>query len=164
MNIAYRHRHVCTVLKHTSFSVSMNIACHHRHVCTVQKHLLFSVCFRTPSPFGSSAAVSSSHRNPPWSGTWAAWCACHEPAHLVLGEVLLRGSWTALGPSMPSTLGGTKTNVDYYGEPSVLRDHGDSGCCTPLALVAIQRVTSVEWRRPNVVALGHLVRLSRCAK
>ena len=34
--------------------------------------------------------------------------------------------------------------------------------CTPLALVAIQPVTSVEWRRPNVVALGHLVRLSRC--
>ena len=33
--------------------------------------------------------------------------------------------------------------------------------CTPLALVAIQHVTSVGWRRPNVVALGHLVRLSR---
>ena len=33
--------------------------------------------------------------------------------------------------------------------------------CTPLALVAIQPVTSVGWRRPNVVALGHLVRLSR---
>ena len=29
---------------------------------------------------------------PPWSGTWAAWCACHEPTHLVLGEVLLHGS------------------------------------------------------------------------
>ena len=36
--------------------------------------------------------------------------------------------------------------------------------CTPLALVAIQPVTSVGWRRPNVVALGHLVRLSRCAR
>ena len=35
---------------------------------------------------------------------------------------------------------------------------------TPLALVAIQPVTSVGWRRPNVVALGHLVRLSRCAR
>ena len=35
--------------------------------------------------------------------------------------------------------------------------------CTPLALVAVQPVTSVGWRRPNVVALGHLVRLSRCA-
>ena len=33
--------------------------------------------------------------------------------------------------------------------------------CTPLALVAIQPVTSVGWRRPNVVALGHLVLLSR---
>ena len=33
--------------------------------------------------------------------------------------------------------------------------------CTPLALVAIQPVTSVGWRRPNVVALGHLVRFSR---
>ena len=29
--------------------------------------------------------------------------------------------------------------------------------CTPLALVAIQPVTSVAWRRPNVVALGHLL-------
>ena len=36
--------------------------------------------------------------------------------------------------------------------------------CTPLALVAIQPVTSVGWRRPNVVASGHLVRLSRCAR
>ena len=36
--------------------------------------------------------------------------------------------------------------------------------CTPLALVAIQPVTSVGWRRPNVVALGHLVRLSRYAR
>ena len=36
--------------------------------------------------------------------------------------------------------------------------------CTPLALVAIQPVTSVAWRRSNVVALGHLVRLSRCAR
>ena len=36
--------------------------------------------------------------------------------------------------------------------------------CTPLALVAIQPVTSVGWRRTNVVALGHLVRLSRCAR
>ena len=35
---------------------------------------------------------------------------------------------------------------------------------TPLALVAIQPVTSVGWRRPNVVALGHLVRLSRCTR
>ena len=33
--------------------------------------------------------------------------------------------------------------------------------CAPLALVAIQPVTGVGWRRPNVVALGHLVRLSR---
>ena len=36
--------------------------------------------------------------------------------------------------------------------------------CTLLALVSIQPVTSVGWRRPNVVALGHLVRLSRCAR
>ena len=36
--------------------------------------------------------------------------------------------------------------------------------CTSLALVAIQPVASVGWRRPNVVALGHLVRLSRCAR
>ena len=36
--------------------------------------------------------------------------------------------------------------------------------CTPLALVAIQPVTSVGWRRPNMVALGHLVRLSRYTK
>ena len=28
----------------------MNIACHHRHVCTVQKHTPFSVCNRTRSP------------------------------------------------------------------------------------------------------------------
>ena len=34
------------------------------------------------------------------------------------------------------------------------------GACTTLALVALQPVTSVGWRRPNVVALGHLVRLS----
>ena len=33
--------------------------------------------------------------------------------------------------------------------------------CTPLALVAIQPVTSSRWRRLNAVALGHLVRLSR---
>ena len=33
--------------------------------------------------------------------------------------------------------------------------------CTPLTLVAIQPVISVGCRRPNVVALGHLVRLSR---
>ena len=36
--------------------------------------------------------------------------------------------------------------------------------CTPFALVAIQPVTSVGWRRPNLVVLGHLVRLSRCAR
>ena len=99
----------------------MNIACHHRHVCTVQKH--------TPlRQFGSSAAVSSSLRDPPWSGTWAAWRACHEPAHLVLGEVLLR---TAQGPSVPDTLGGAGTSVGYYGEPGVLRDHGGSVCLCP---------------------------------
>ena len=36
--------------------------------------------------------------------------------------------------------------------------------CTPFALVAIQPVTSVGWRRPNLVVLGHLVRLSLCAR
>ena len=55
-------------------------------------------------------------------------------------------------------------SVGYYGEPGVLLDHGGSVACTPLALVAIQPVTSVGWRRPNVVALGHLVRLSRCTR
>ena len=74
------------------------------------------------------AAVSSSLRDPPWSGTWAAWCACHEPAHQVLGEVLLRGSWTAQGPSVPGTLGGTGISVGYCGEPGVLCDRGGSGC------------------------------------
>ena len=45
-----RLRHVCTILIHTLFSVSMNATCHHRHVCTVQKYTLFSVYCRTPSP------------------------------------------------------------------------------------------------------------------
>ena len=32
---------------------------------------------------------------------------------------------------MPGTLGGTGTSVGYYGEPDVLRDHGDSGGLYP---------------------------------
>ena len=89
----------------------MNIACHHRHVCTVQKHTALRA---QPHPFANLAQLPlffSSLRDPPWSGTWTAWRACHEPAHLVLGEVLLRGSWTAQGPSVPGTLAGTGTSV-----------------------------------------------------
>ena len=56
------------------------------------------------------------------------------------------------------------TSVCYHGEPGVLRDHGGLVACTPLALVAFQPVTSVGWRRPNVVVSGHLVRLSRYAR
>ena len=88
--------------------------------------------------FGSSAAVSSSPPIPPWSGTWAAWCACQEPTHQVLGEILLRGSWTAQGPSVPGTLGGTGISVGYYGEPGVLRDHGGSGSLFPLLTLVYQ--------------------------
>ena len=75
----------------------------------------------------------SSVRDPPWSGTWSAWCACHELAHRVVGEVLLCGSWTAQGPSVPGTLGGTGISVGYYGEPDVRRDHGDSGSLYPFS-------------------------------
>ena len=50
------------------------------------------------------------------------------------------------------TLCGTGISVGYYGEPGV----------PLLTLVAIQPVTSVGWRRPNVVALGHLVRVTNC--
>ena len=80
----------------------------------------------------------------------------------MLGEVFLRGSWTAQGPSVPGTLGGTGTSDGYYGEPGVLRDHGGSGCLYPFGTGGY--VTSVGWRRPNVVALRHLVRLSRCTR
>ena len=107
--------------KETKITISterkMNIECHHRQVCTVQKHTRSPYATARLRQFGSSAAVSSSLSDPPWSGTWAAWCACHEPAHLVLGEVLLRGSWTAQGPSVPGSLGGTGTSVGNYGEP-----------------------------------------------
>ena len=37
----------------------------------------------------------------------------------MLGDLLLRGSWAAQGPSVPGTLGGTGTSVGYYGEPGV---------------------------------------------
>ena len=45
--------------------------------------------------------------------------------------VLLRDSWTAQGPIVPGTLGGTGTSVGYCGEPGVLRDYSDSGCLYP---------------------------------
>ena len=46
---------MCTVQKHTQFSVSTNIACHHRHVCTVQKH---TTVLRVQShPFANLAQV-----------------------------------------------------------------------------------------------------------
>ena len=51
-------------------------------------------------------------------------------------------------------------SAGYCGEPGVLCDYG----VPLLTLVAIQPVTSVGWRRPNVVALGHLVRVSRCTR
>ena len=81
-----------------------------------------------PHPFANLAQVPMF---PAPSATHAAWRACHEPAHPVLGEVLLRGSWTAQGPSVPGTMGGTETSVGYYGEPGVLHDHGGSGCLYP---------------------------------
>ena len=62
------------------------------------------------------------------------------------------------GPNVPGTLGGTGTSAMVSRVCSVTM--GGSGCLYPLA---IQPLTSVGWRRPNVVALGHLVRLSRCA-
>ena len=77
----------------------------------VKTHTSLRVLPHPFATFGSGAAVSSSLRDPPWSGTWAAWRACHEPAHQVSGEVLLRGSWTAQGPSVPGTLGGTQGPV-----------------------------------------------------
>ena len=107
----------------------MNIACHHRHVCTVQKHTPFSVCNRTPSPIwlkcrcfqlpprptlerhlGGLACVSRT--SPPGVGRGApprfmdcpgAKCAWHPGRH----------------------------SVGYYGEQGVLRDHGGSGCLYP---------------------------------
>ena len=34
---------------------------------------------------------------------------------------------------MPGTLGGTEISVGCYGEPDVLRDHGDSGSLHPFS-------------------------------
>ena len=37
------------------------------------------------------------------------------------------------GTYVPGTLGGTGISVGYYGEPVVLRDHGDSGNLYPFS-------------------------------
>ena len=37
------------------------------------------------------------------------------------------------GANVPGTLGGTGISVGYYGEPVVLRDHGDSGNLYPFS-------------------------------
>ena len=102
MNRACHHRHVCTVQKHTPFHVSMNIAYHHLHVCTARKHSPISVCCRTPSPIWLRCRCFQLPPRPTLERHLAAWCACHEPAHLVLGEVLLQGSWTSQGPMCPA--------------------------------------------------------------
>ena len=46
----------------------------------------------TPSPFDSSAAAFSTLPTHPGAALETVWCACHEPAHLVLGEVFFHGS------------------------------------------------------------------------
>ena len=37
------------------------------------------------------------------------------------------------GANVPGTLGGTGISVGYYGEPDLLRDHGDSGSLYPFS-------------------------------
>ena len=76
--------------KSQSVPEKINTTCHHCHVCTVQKHTPFSVS----SPIWQNAAVPSSLRVPPWNGTWRLG-ACQEPAHLVFWRSVFRGWWTA---------------------------------------------------------------------
>ena len=81
------------------------------------------------------------------------WARCSSAVHgLPRGKVCL-AAWAAQG-SVSVTMVSRVCSVTTVALVA----------CTPLALVAIQPVTSVGWRRPNVVALGHLVRLSRCAR
>ena len=54
----------------------------------------------------------------------------YEPAHLVLGEVFLCGSWTAQGP-IGCRPGRYRASVGYHSEPGVLRYYGGSGCLCP---------------------------------
>ena len=49
----------------------------------------------------------------------------------MLGEVLLRGSWTAQGPSVSGTLA-QGTSVGYCGELGVLRDYGGPSSLLPV--------------------------------
>ena len=69
----------------------MIIACHHRHVCTVQKHTPFSVCNRTPSPIWLKCHCFQLPPRPPWSGTSSA------VRGLPRGQVCL-APWAAQGP------------------------------------------------------------------
>ena len=95
-----------------------NIACHHRHVCTVQKHTPFSVCNRTPSPI------------------WLK-CPCFQlPPRPTLVRHL--GGLACVSRTSPPGVG--------RGAPPRFVD------CPGAKLVAIQPVTTVEWRLPNVVA------------
>ena len=88
----------------------------------------------------------------------------YEPAHLVLGEVFLCGSWTAQGP-IGCRPGRYRASVGYHSEPGVLCYYGGSGCLCPCSTGGCLSLLPV-WglRRPNVVALGYLVRLSRSAR
>ena len=106
----------------------MNTACHHRHVCTVQKHTPFSVCNRTPSQGPLFAAPSATHpgaalgrlgvrvTNQP---TWC-WARCSSAVRgLPRGQVCL-APWAAQGPVSVTMV-----------SRGVLRDHGGSGCLYP---------------------------------
>ena len=106
----------------------MNMACHHRHVCTVQKHTPFSVCNRTPSPIWLKCRCFQLPPRPNLERHLGGLACVSRTSPPGVGR--LRGSWTAQGPSVLGTLGGTGTSVSYYGEPGVLRDRG-SGCLYP---------------------------------
>ena len=165
LNVACLQRHACTVPKHIVLRVNEQSMQHHRHVCTVQKHRPFSMCNRTPSPI------------------WLR-CRCFQlpsrptlERHLGGLECVSRTNPPGVGWSAPPRF------VDCPGAKCVWH-HGRHRepvsvtkvsrvcsvtmvtlvACTPLALVAIQPVTSVEWRRPRLVVLGHLVRLSRSTR
>ena len=73
------------------------------------------------------------------------WARCSSAVHgLPRGQVCL-APWAAQGP-VSVTMASRVCSVTMVALVA----------CTPWALVAIHLVTSVGWRRPNEVALGHL--------
>ena len=133
----------------------MNIACHHRHVCTVQKHTPFSVCNRSPSPIWLKCRCFQLPPRPTLERhlgglgvrvtnqpTWC-WARCSSAVRgLPRGQVCL-APWAAQGP-VSVTMVSRVCSVTMVALVA----------CTPLALVAIQPVTSVGWRRPQCGGIG----------